>query len=282
MSQTGTQTAAPANTAPQAANTLAPATAPVAPLSDELQAALSAYNKRGKARVLYNEGDEARAQFLALVQAVAGEAGEGFKDWTENAPESFKSLAIVHQEHTGNDVVIAMPDRDTLFADPSAAGYLYRLAINKIINTADSEDATEARFIVPGGCFTQRFDVDAYRFQQKGLVKSLHNVGIKSITVGGLKDVFASAAFASTAFPRVPAEFWDNFLDVATAYAESKGYDTSLFAHWKATRHVVEDTGVDFELEELMKGITPEAIDEARNVQQTDAETKPATEGATA
>lgn len=239
-------TAAPGATPVNTAPVTAAVNAEVNPAA-ELEAK---YAKRGKIIARYDAASEELNTFLDAVEALKGD-GTSFVDWTAKAPATFRTLALVHREAVGDDVLIAIPDMETAFADPTVAKYLYNLAVNKIANAADSDDSNEAMFITPAGCFTQKFDLNAFKGIAKHLVSALHKKGLSGITVGLLKQAMQNSAFAKSQFPRVPEVAWPQIIGIAIAFAEKKGLDSSIFRYWLATRDVMVDEGEEIDLGNL-------------------------------
>lgn len=254
MSQVGTS-APVVNTAPVAA-AVASATPELTPEQKayaEFKATLT--GKKGKL-VLRGFGTTApqaeQDAFAALVKELQADETEKVVDWTTKVAEDmqahFSTMALVKVDNTGDYRLIGMADQATAMADATVSAYMYRLYVNKIANHAGDDDAQEAEFIIPSGCFKQKLDVEAFKFVAKDFVKTLHKGGLVGITVGGLKQAFANAAFAETQFSRIKADNWGKLLGIAIALSEKAGYDPSIFNYWLATREGRVDEGEEIDL----------------------------------
>lgn len=262
MSEVGNQ----ANTAPVAAAVKA-ATSP----KDDFAAR---FEKKGKIICRFDASDEEKQAFLETAAAVQAEEEANFHDWTDKAPKTFGTFALVRRENDMANILISMASPDEMFADPTVRNYMYRLAVNKITNAADVDDSTEARFITVAGCFNQKLDLDAFKASARYLVQILHAKGLTGVTISSLKQAFQNAAFATSQFPRVPSETWVGLIGVARALAEKKGFDVSVFDYWLKTRDVVLDEGSELDLGDLSK--LGEDVENAIAAKQTDKEVAPA------
>lgn len=258
--------ATPANTAP-IADAVKGATSP----KDDFSVR---FDKKGKIIVRFDATDEEKQAFLETAAAVQTEDPNNFHDWTDKAPKTFGTFALVRRESDMANILISVASPDEMFTDTTVRNYLYRLAVNKIVNAADADDSTEARFITVAGCFNQKLDLDAFKASARYLVQILHSKGLLGVTIASLKQSFQNAAFATSQFPRVPAETWVGLIGVARGLAEKKGFDVSVFDYWLKTRDVVADEGGVLDLGDLSK--LGEDVENAIATKQTDKEAAPA------
>lgn len=189
------------------------------------------YTKKGKAVALANDDLGAFVEFTDTI------GKDNYKDWTVGAPENFTGLAMVETEGKANRL-IALPSKEAMMADATVMAALYRVFINRIVNTASDNDAQAAQFLTVAGCFKQKFDVEAFNFQAKALGHFLREQGLSGVTKNNIRNSFASAAFAKTQFPRIADAAWLKIIAIAEANAAKNGLDTTIFDHWKATRAV--------------------------------------------
>lgn len=214
--------------------------------TDEQPAAelMTKYEKKGKVVALINDDQEAFLEFVNMI-------GEGnYIDFTTGAPETFTGLAMVKSE-SGVNRLIAIANEDAALSDLIVRKSLYRSYVNRVANAAEDNDANPAAFITVAGNFKQKFDLDAFKFQAKVLTKFLRSKGLSGVTNNSLRMSFASAAFAKTQFPRISDAAWDAIIGIAEKNAESKGMDTSIFDHWKATRAVASADTSEIDLGDL-------------------------------
>lgn len=246
------------------------------------------FSKRGKILSLAND-TVSRAAFAAIVStlSVTGKDANGadisnphFVDWTDKAPETFTNYALVKvdtedkdgspTEHAGDMRLISIADQVTALADPTVAAALYRLYVGRVINLATDDEAQEANFIVANGAFKVSFAEEAFDAVAKELLKVLHKQGVAGITKSSLKSAFSNAAFASSMFPRIKAEYWEKIIGIAKAFAASKGLDVSLYDYWLTTRSAIETGAKDIDLdlsalEAAVSGVTLNAEAQAAN-----------------
>lgn len=227
------------------------------------------YAKKGKVVVL--TGDELE-DFLGFSEMI-GEAN--YTDWTKKVDTKvFPGLAMVKTE-SGVNRLIPIASKEAALADAVVAAALYRMYVNRVVNAAGDNDAQEVQFVTEAGNFKQKFDLEAFKFQQKVLVKFLRTQGLTGVTNSGLRLAFASHAFANTQFPRIDAEAWDKIIGIAEKNAAANGFDTAIFDYWKQTRSVkTADTStlkLDFEALQAAEdalGETEDAPETAASVTQ--------------
>lgn len=205
------------------------------------------FEKKGKIVALAHDDQSVFAE-------VVGKIAE-FKDWTEGVdPSIFTGLALTRADN-GAIRLIPLPSKEAILADPVVSAALYKMAINRIVNAGTEDDAQAAQFVTVAGNFKQKFDLDAYKFQAKVLTKFLREKGLSGITNNSLRMCFASAAFASTQFPRVDAAAWEKLIGIAEGQAQKAGYDTGIFDYWKNTRAVqtADLSTIELDFNELQK-----------------------------
>lgn len=205
------------------------------------------YEKKDKVVALVNDDQEAFALFVDTI----GEAN--YQNWLAGTDNKvFTGLAMVRSEGQANRL-IPIANEDAVFADLAVRKALYRIYVNRVVNSASDNDASAAQYLTVGGCFKQKFDLDAFKFQAKVLCKILRKNNVNGVTTSALRLSFASAAFAKTQFPRVPDDAWGKVIAIAKQTAEKHGYDVSIFDHWLATRAVqTADTSmIELDLSEL-------------------------------
>jgi hypothetical protein len=197
----------------------------------EIAEALGRFNKKDKLVALANDDQEIFAE-------VVGKLGENVHDWTEGVDgKIFTGLALAKSE-SGRMVLIPIASPEAAFSDPAVRAALYKLYVNRVVNSATEDDAQASQFITVGGNFKQKFDVDAFKFLAKPFVSFLRGQGLTGITINGLRQAFASQAFAQTQFPRTTKDQWEKIIGMAEALAKKNDKDTSIYDHWKATRDV--------------------------------------------
>lgn len=227
----------------------------------ELQAR---YAKKEKVVCLANDDQEAFIGFASKI----GEAN--YKDWSQELDtDTFNGFAMVLTDETKVNRLIGIASEDAVFADPIARKALYKMYVNRVVNAAAEPDATPDRFVIVSGCFKQKFDIEAFKFQAKAFVHLLREQNVTGINNKSLQMAFASDAFARTQFPRVAPENWEMLLGIAKKNAENRGFDTSIFDHWTATRAVktadVSILKLDFSALEAEENVEE---DEAEPVQE--------------
>lgn len=175
-----------------------------------------------------------------FAEVVSSFADGVVKDWTNDVDaNAFTGMALAKAEN-GRVVLIPVASMEAAFSDATVRAALYRYYVNRVVNEATSDDAQASQFITVAGCFKQKFDLDAFKFLAKAFVKKLREQGLRGITINGLRQAFASQAFAATQFPRTTKEQWQRILDMAEAFAKHSNKDTSIYEHFKATRDVQE------------------------------------------
>lgn len=200
------------------------------------------YEDKGKVVALANDDMDAFVGFVDMI-------GEGnYIDLTSGVDtKQFTGLAMAQTEKLVNRL-IPIASEEVALADVVVRKALYRMYVNRVVNAAMDDEANPASFITPAGCFKQKFDIDAFKFQAKVLTKFLRNQGLSGVTNNSLRMSFASHAFAKTQFPRLSDDAWDKIIAIAEKNATDKGYDVSIFDHWKATRAVASADTSEIEL----------------------------------
>lgn len=214
------------------------------------------FNKKDKLVALPDDDQE------AFADVVSSFADGVVKDWTNDVDASlFTGMALAKAEN-GRVVLIPVASMEAAFNDPTVRAALYRYYVNRVVNEATSDDAQASQFITVAGCFKQKFDLDAFKFLAKAFVKKLREQGLRGITINGLRQAFASQAFAATQFPRTTKEQWQRILDMAEAFAKHSNKDTSIYEHFKATRDVQEADSSPLKLDFSGFGFSDETADE--------------------
>lgn len=212
-------------------------TAPVAKLSP-IQELAADY---AKTKVLvYRPGDPKLSlfgQFMATLKA-----GADYFDWTGKAPDTFGGVILAKTKDDSSSRLIAFADKQTALSDPVVQDALYDRYIKMIIRTARNPDASEGQFITPSGAVAVVSSMQAFKFQSSAWVELLKKKGLKGIQVNSLKLALSNASMARALFPTF--KDWDNLLKFMAANAEKNGLNTSLFAHWAATRDAAQATSL--------------------------------------
>lgn len=195
------------------------------------------YQNKDKVVALANDDQEAFVNFVDTLKTHDGKPA--YEDWTLNTDQKvFTGLALVRSE-SGVNRLIAIASEDAAFADPVVRKAIYKMYVNRVVNSAADDEANPASFITIAGCFKVKFDLDAFKSIQRAMTKYLRDtVGLRGMTNSALRNSFASEAFAKTQFPRMPGKAWEKIISIAQAMAEKAGHNTSIFDHWKATRLV--------------------------------------------
>lgn len=234
-------------------------------LSERAKDLFDRYTKRGKIIVDTNNDEETTA-FVSIVDMLTKDETESVVDWTEKVgkDQGFTNFALVRNENDGSNRVIAVANAETALADDVVKRNLYRLYTNRVLNAAGEDDASEAQFVIPSGCFKARYDLDAFKFQAKALAKALHKQGVNGVTVASLRMAFANSAFAATQFARVKPDMWQKIIGVAKARAQQAGYDVAIFDYWLSTRDAKTDEigEIDLNLEEFSTDVSDEGSEE--------------------
>lgn len=93
-----------------------------------------------------------------------------------------------------------------------------------------------------------------YRELAPHFIKGLKKLGLKTVTVQLLRQIFSSKEFAEDQFPKIPQEKWLFLLDMMIQQATEKKLDPSILNHWKETRDTTEmDIAEDFDTEAFAK-----------------------------
>lgn len=219
---------------------------------------MAKYKKKGKVVSLASDNQE---DFIAFV----GMIGDGnYTDWSDGVDsEIFTGLAMVQTEGLGNRLIAIANEEAALGTggDPAVRARLYKMYVNTVVNAAEDNDAVQSQFVTVGGCFKQKFDLEAFNFQAKAFVKMLKEGNLRGITKKALQLSFQSAAFAKSQFPRITEDMWNTFIGIAEENATKNGYNTSIFDHWKSTRAVAtsDESELDLNLEAFKHDLLGEA-----------------------
>jgi hypothetical protein len=192
----------------------------------------------------------------------------GVVNWTDKAPKDFTGMALVKSGDNGPMRLISVPSKEQILADTTVQARFVKWVINHIVNAAMDEDAREEMFLTVAGTFKQKFDLEAFKYVAKAMVKKLREQGLLGITNVSLRLSLQSAAYAESMFPRMKPAQWEGVLKVMRQLAETHGQDVSIFDHWEATRSAksadVGELNLDFNtLEaEMDKALSEDDSDE--------------------
>lgn len=204
------------------------------------------FEKKGKVVALPTDNQDDFIDFTGLFNDNEGKPT--YVNWAEKADAAiFTGMAMVKPE-TGAPRLIGIASEEAVFADPASRKALYKMYVNRVVNQAGDDEVNPANFLTVGGCFKQKFDLEAFKFQAKMLTMVMRKQGLSGVTNKSLQLAFASAAFAKTQFPRVKDADWDKVIASAEQIAQKHGYETSIFEHWKATRAIASGDTSELEL----------------------------------
>jgi hypothetical protein len=204
------------------------------------------FDKKGKVVSLVSDDTDAFISFAGLFTDENG--APTYKDYTDKLGAEFDGMALVKTENEQLRL-IGIASMEAALSDPTVRKALYKVYVSRVVNNAQDDETNPASFLSIAGAFKQKFDLDAFKFQQKVLTKILREQGLSGVTNKSLQMAFASTAFALTQFPRVKEGDWDKLIGMAEGMAAKHGYDTSIFDHWKATRAVASGDTSELELD---------------------------------
>src|SRR5690349_4348797 len=187
----------------------------------------------------------------AIVPHLLTQPGFTYRDWTANAPDTFKGVLIVNTKgKKGENIVsetraISFPDMDAVFSDLTMRGVLYDRYISMLSRAASDPEAEENAFSTINGPWAEE-DKGAYNFQAPAWIELLcarsedPDKLRKVLNTKTFRLALESDEYAKSHFPGISA--WDKVLNSMKLKASSSGYSTALFDHWIATRNVTADT----------------------------------------
>ncbi len=122
---------------------------------------------------------------------------------------------------------------------------------NAVRPRADGTSAASVPF-TPDDFISSSRDAESlatFRELAPDYVNALKTQGLTIMTVQILRQVLASAAFASQQFPHIPATSWSGLLSKMIAKAERDKKDAGIMAYWDNTRDNVEVDVGTFDLD---------------------------------
>ncbi len=181
-------------------------------------------------------------------------------------PKSYGIAVIPMQKRVaerGNQtfgiVIAAIPSVDALQADDSGENWVIKIitdALIRQVTTASKpkEDGmlVSIPFKIADFTTTSRSSgLAAFNAVASDYVKALKQKGLKFMSKVLLRQVLSSAAFAEQQFPRLSQDNWNLVLDSMVSHVKSKGIDSGILTHWKATRDEIEIDDTEIDLSDL-------------------------------
>lgn len=201
-----------------------------------------------KDRVILFAGGDSDA-FLAFTETF--DETSPLRDWTKSfkAADDKTTYAVVQAE-TGESRMIAVASPELAFQSPAVRDWLYNKLVMHTINRAKAGDATPDMFeTVDGAVGRHTMDFTAFKFQAMAIVKKLREMGLKTLTVPGLRMALSNAPFAVSQFGEKMGAKWLDVMALMEQNASERNLDTSIYTYWRAVRDNAAGVPKDFDID---------------------------------
>ena len=177
-----------------------------------------------------------------------------YKDWASKPAAkygqgNFTLVMVETEEGEARLIAVAAPELVMgTGGDMVARQALYRMFVNRAAGIAGKTDSVEDMFSTIAGFLKPRFDLEAFKFSARDVVKVLHSKGLHGITVPTLKIALSNAAFAAAQFPMMKPEQWKVIFAIMRSKAVEASLDVSILDHWINNRDSMTAAGADIDL----------------------------------